>query len=218
MEGQVFQMIGLYFVYYIGIPTLIAFLLWKIKQQKDFIKAFSTYNKDQEDDVDLTLEENNKILRNLQILFVVLILISLPVLNLTFHGLQDISMHRTRYYLSDETVYPAHVDRVNEKIGPSLNTEEVLERMKKAEYEDWHLDDIRAQIDLEDILRFPGRVTVYKLASTTSMPEQIVISYSYLSPIPITRCLEFIIIEGKAFLETNRLVAYPMPPSLAAPS
>jgi len=218
MEGQIFQFIGLYFVYYIVIPALIVFTIWKIKQKKDFIKTFSLYNEDEEEKYNSTLEESNKKLKNLQILFVVLILISIPVLNITFQGLQDISMHTTRYYLSDETVYPAHIDRVEGKFGTSFDTTRVIEQMEESEYEDWYLDDIRDQIDLEEIFRFPGRITVYKLRSTTSHPEQIVITYSYFSPIPITRSIEFIIIRDKAFLETNRIIAYPMPPSLASPS
>ena len=216
MEVKVFQLIALYFIYYIGVPGLIILIIWKIKQKKDFIKTFTIYNEDQKDKSSATLEKDHKKLKYLQVLFVVLILISMPVLSLAFHGLQDISMHTTRTYLSDETVYPAHIDRVENKIGPSFNIEEVIEQMEKDR--GWYLDNIREQIDLDEITRVPGRITVYQLRPTISDCEQIVISYAHLSPIPITRSIEFIVLEGKAFLETNRLVAYPMPPSLVAPS
>jgi len=216
MEGQIFQLIGLYFVYYIGVPGLIILIIWKIKQKRDFIKTFIKYNKKQNDKYSSTLESNNKKLKNLQVLFVVLILISMPVLNLAFHGLQDISMHTSRSYLSGETVYPAHIDRVDKKMGPSFNTEDVIEQMEEDRF--WYLDDIREQIDLDEITRLPGRITVYLLRPTVSDCEQIVINYAYLSPIPVTRSIEFIVLEEKAFLETNTLVVYPLPPSMAAPT
>ncbi|MEF8874778.1 MAG: hypothetical protein V5A88_08965 [Candidatus Thermoplasmatota archaeon] len=218
MEYQIFQLIGLYFVYYIGIPGLIGLMIWKIKGKADFIKGLSIFGGEGKDKSSTQLEEENKKFKKLQVLFVVLLLVSMPVLNLTFYGLQDISMHRSRNYMSWETIFPAHVDRVKEKIGPSSDTEGVIERMEDDGNIDWYLDDIREQIDLEELTRFPGRITVYKLRRGRANTEQIVINYAYLSPIPVTRSIEFVVLQEKAFLEADRTVVYPMPPSIAAPS
>jgi len=217
MEDSIFQLIALYSVYYLAIPGLIFLIIWKIKQEKDFIKALTRHNEDKGDKFSDTLRKNSKKLKNLQILLVIFILISMPVLNLTFHGLEDTSIRRSRDY-SGRGYFPAHIDRVDEKIGPTFDSEAVIEQMTEAEFENWYLDDIREQVDLDEIFRLPGRVTVYRLGETMSEYEQIVINYAYLSPIPITRSIEFTIMEEKAFLETNRIIAYPIPPSLAAPS
>jgi len=217
MEDSIFQLIALYSLYYIAIPGLIGLMILKIKQKKDFIKALTRHNEDQGDKLATTLRKNRKKLKNLQVLLVIFILISIPALNLASHRLEEISMRRTRFYMGD-VYFPTRIDRVEEKIGPTLNSEEVIEQMKNSQSEDWYVDDILDQVDFENIFRLPGRVTVYRLAETMSEHEQIIINYAYLSPIPITRSIEFTIIEGKAFLETNTLVVYPLPPSMAAPT
>ncbi len=216
-EAGIFQLMALYFLYYIAIPVLIGLMIFKIKQKKDFIKALTRHNEDQVDKLSATLRKDRKKLKNLQILLVIFILISIPALNLASHGLEEISMRRTRFYAGG-VYFPTRIDRVEEKIGPTLNSEEVIEQMKNSQSEDWYVDDILDQVDFENIFRLPGRVTVYRLAETMSEHEQIIINYAYLSPIPITRSIEFTIIEGKAFLETNTLVVYPLPPSMAAPT
>ncbi len=218
METQLFQMIGLYFLYYIGIPGLIILTIWKIKKKTDFIKGFVIFGEKRIDRYSPLLKKHNKDLQNLQILLVIMILISMPLLNLTFYGLQDISMHRSRSYLSGETVFPGHIDRVGGKIGPSFDTDDVIEQMETDRYIDWYLGDIREQIDLDELDRFPGRITVYQIRRTMSGPEKIVVVYSYLSPVPITRSIQFIVLQEKAFLEADTTVVYPMPPSIAAPS
>jgi len=214
--AQIFQLIALYFVYYIGVPALILFIIWRIKQKRDFIQGFSIFSDEKKDKSSAVLEKNNKQLKNLKILLVIFILISIPALNLTFHGLQDISMRRSRNYMSWETEFPAHFDYVVQKIGPNFDGETVIEQMEE-DSRDWYLDDIGDQVDLGDIVSSPGRITVYRLRSTQAHPERIVITYSYLSPLPITRSIEFIVLEDKAFLEADNFIVYPMPPSTAAP-
>lgn len=216
MEKQIFQLIALYFLYYIAIPVLILSVVWKIKQNIDFIKAFTIYNEIRKNKSSAILEKNNKKLKNLKILLVIFILISIPALNLTSYGVQDISMRRTRRYMG-RGFFPGYFDRVEEKIGPTFDTEESIKQMGEEGSKEWYLDDIRDQINLDDLFRLPGRVTVYRLTSTFTYFEQIVITYNYLSPIPITRSIEFVVIDGRAFLETDDLIVYPMPPSMAAP-
>lgn len=218
MEDQIFSLIGLYFVYYLVIPGAIIFMIFKIKQKRDFIDVFTTYWGEEKEGFDHILKENKKQLKNLQVLLVIFILISMPLLNVTFYGLQDISIHSTRFYKSSQTIYPAHIDLVDEQIGPTFDKEDAIERIEEDRYGGWYLDDIRDQIDLDKLMRSPGRITIYKLQSTSSHPERVVITHSYLSPVPITRSIQFTVIAGKAFLEEDQLVVYPMPPSIAAPS
>ncbi|MBS3789960.1 MAG: hypothetical protein KGY66_03495 [Candidatus Thermoplasmatota archaeon] len=218
MEEQIFSLIGLYFIYYLVIPGTVIFIILKIKQKRDFINVFKTYWGEEKEGFDSILKENKKQLKNLQILLVIFILISMPLLNVTFYGLQDISIHSTRFYKSGNTIYPAHIDLVDEQIGPTFDKEDAIERMEEDIYGGWYLDDIRDQIDLDKLIRSPGRITIYKLKSTSSHPERVVITHAYLSPIPITRSIEFIVLEKKAFLETDNIIVYPMPPSIAAPS
>lgn len=218
MEYQIFHLIGLYFVYYLLVPALVLLTIWKIKEKIGFIKTTLILRDKRKEKSVTLLQKEKKKLRNLQVLFVVILLISMPVLNLTFHGVQDVSMHRSRNYMSWETVFPGHIDRVERKIGPSFDAEDVIEQMEDAGRVEWYLDDIREQIDLDEMTRLPGRMTVYQLRPLQADTERIVINYAYLSPLPITRSIEFMILEEKAFLEADNLVVYPMPPSMAAPS
>ncbi len=214
MPSQIFQLIGLYSLYYIGIPGLLFVTIWRIKQKSDFIKGSIKFGGKEK--VSAEIESEKSKLKKLQILFVVLLLISVPALNLTFYGIQDISMHRTRSYASEQTIFPGHIDRVGSRIGPTFDTEAVIKQMEDAEHVDWYLEDIRDQIDLDKLVRSAGRITIYKLKRTLNDHERVVINYAYLSPIPMTRYIEFVVVKGEAFLEADNLVVYPMPPSMAA--
>ncbi len=217
MEAQIFKLIGLYVIYYIIIPGLIIYIIWKIKEKRGFIKTFTLFCEPKREKSTAILEKNRKKLKNLTILLVIFILISMPALHLTSHGLQDISMHRSRNYMSGETAFPAHFDYVNSKIGPSLDREGIIEEMETAKYINWHIEDIKEQIDIDELTNPPGRITVYRFRETPADPERIVINLDYLTPIPITRSLEFVIIQGRAFLEEDKLIAYPMPPTSVSP-
>ncbi len=213
MEQQIFQLIGLYFVYYIGIPGLIIFMIWMIKRKRDFIKTSIIFREKRKGRSSPLIQEEKKKLKLLQISFVVLLLMAIPLLNLTFYGLQDVNMRRSRDYSSWETVFPGHHDLVEKRIGPSFDAEEVIEKMEEDVRMEKYLEDIRDQIDLDKLVRSPGWITVYQVRRTRAYPERIVINFGYLSPIPITRSLDFVIVEGRAFLEGDNLVVYPMPPS-----
>ncbi|MFP3872115.1 MAG: hypothetical protein ACLFVL_04465 [Candidatus Aenigmatarchaeota archaeon] len=214
MIDPLFQLIGLYFIYYVGVPSLITLTIWKIKQKHDFLKGFKTFSAENRDSS--ILKKNNKRVKILQVLLIIFILLSVPALHMTSNRLTDITMHRSRSYLSYETVFPAHVDFVAEKIGPNSDVEAVIEEMEKSTT-DWHLDDIREEVDLEEITRFPGTLTVYQMRSTVSHFEKIVINYAYFSPIPVTRSLQFTVIQEKAFLEEDKTLVYPMPPTVLSP-
>ncbi len=215
MVHQVFQLLALYLIYYLLIPGLILFTIWKIKKKGDFIKVIAMFKDGQDDKSSKLIRENKGKLRKFKVLLVVLILISIPALNLTSHLIQDVSMHRSRLYLSGETVFPGHFDLIDEKIGPSFDADEVLEKMDSGE-EDWYLESIKGEVDLDQLTRYPGRMTVYKISGSFGRQERVVINYDFLSPLPFTRSLEFIIIEEEAFLEADNTVIYPMPPSMAA--
>jgi len=218
MEAQIFQLIGLYIVYYLGIPGLIIYIIFKIKNKKDFIKVYTTFSGENKEKSSSIIEKNKKELKNFKILLIIFILISIPALHLTSHGLQDISMHRSRNYMSGETAFPAHFDYVEYKFGPSLNREDVIEQMEMDKNVNWFMDDIEEQIDIDEITDPPSRITVYRFKEIPADPIRIVITLDYLTPIPITRSIEFVVIEERAFLEEDNFIVYPMPPTMADPS
>ncbi len=218
MEAQIFKLIGLYVVYYLVIPGLTIYIILKIKEKRGFIRTFAKFNDEEIEKYSSILEKNRKKLQNLTILLVIFILISMPALHLASHNLQDISMHRRRNYLSGETIFPAHFDYVVDKIGPTIDGESVIEQMETGGYRNWHFDDIQSELDIEDITSPPSRITVYRFREISSYPQRIVITIDYLTPIPISRSIEFVVIQGRAFLEEDKFIAYPMPPTMAAPS
>ncbi|MEF8832961.1 MAG: hypothetical protein V5A66_05540 [Candidatus Thermoplasmatota archaeon] len=100
---------------------------------------------------------------------------------------------------------------VAEKIGPSYDTDSIIEEMEKNS-DFWHLEDIRSQIDLEEITKLPGQLSVYY--QDKMHWNYVLITYTYLSPIPITRVYGFRIIEeGEvAALRVAETVIYPLDP------
>ncbi|MBS3817224.1 MAG: hypothetical protein KGY76_06645 [Candidatus Thermoplasmatota archaeon] len=217
MIPEVYELLILYFLYYLGIPGLIIFVVWKMKEKRDFIESMEELNDNKIGAYSDALTDSKKNLKKIQVVFVVLFLMSMPVLNLTGNTLQNISLHSTRDYGSWETDFLAVIDRVGREIGPSFDTDEVIEQLEENK-DRWYLEDIQNQISFQEISQVPGTLAVYQLREITSDFERIVITYDYLSPIMITKYIEFIIVEDEAFLEAEKTILYPMPPSFATPS
>ncbi len=96
------------------------------------------------------------------------------------------------------------------RIEESEDELEVYE--KPSIYERWFLEDIREEIDLEQFTRFPGRLAVYYL-DKDDVGELIVITYSYLSPLPITKSFTFIVGKDEVSLYQENTIIYPSNPS-----
>jgi len=208
-------MYGLYLVYYVVLPLGVILLIREILVRKNYIRSLRSYGDERTEKNEETIEKNRAYLRKLQIFLVIFVLISLPALNFTFYSLQEITIDRERIYRGG---FGQSVVRspLQEKIGPSRDVDSVLEGMEESS-RDWHVREIKDEIDFDELTKFPGRLTAYYLEKRHPIERQIVITYSYYSPSPITRVYGFEIFDDTAYLEEEKTIVYPLDPSQVDP-
>ncbi|GEM_PF-1327297 len=214
MEEQIIRLV-LYFVYYIAFPFLLMIAIWKLWEKKNHLAGKASFSPGSEDD-----SASKDDLKKLQIFFVISLLIFMPVMNFTASNLSEIGMSRDRIYFGafgQSAIY----DPVNRKIGPSMDTDYVIEQMEeRPDY--WLVEDVQDQIDFEDITRMPGRLTVYHITKDTGW-SHIVITYHYFSPLPVIRTIGFRIYDmgeeavDEAILEVEKTIFYPLDPASSDP-
>ncbi len=96
------------------------------------------------------------------------------------------------------------------RIEESEDRLEVYERPPS--HRNWFIEGVREDVDLESLTRIPGRLGVYHL-NKRDAGEFLVITYSYLSPLPITRTFIFLVVNEEASLYQERTIVYPSDPS-----
>ncbi len=203
-----------YIAYYALFPLIIISLVWIIFKKRNFILG-TIYFGGKEDKSPSALKENLKDLKKLQVYLVVTLLLLMPLLNSTFFWLADETMDRKRVFRGEGS----YIDRpVESQIGPTFDIEKVIERMEEDDHhwEDWLLEDIRDEIDFDEITRLPGRLGVYYLRRAATRENHVIITYSYLSPIPITIVYGFNVVPEQEIiflLEGPDTLIYPMDPA-----
>ncbi len=204
----------MYFIYYILIPIGIITILAFIYKAKDFSsggsKFFYSHKKGEMD----YLEEGLISFKKFQALLVLFLLLSLPFLTFSSIFITDQSLHRERFQ-SPEAKSKDYVirDPVDKALVSTFDTRSVIEKMKKnPDY--WHTDQILEQVDLNKISQIPGRLAVYRIDHEEM--NQVIITHTYFSPIPITKSFGFVITsEGKADLVEEKTLVYPINPGAA---
>jgi len=212
----------LYFIYY-GFPLvfiILVFLTWK---RKSLVRGTSYFGRGREKDSSKTMKNKMKDIRTFQVALVIFILLFVPLAHYSFTTLSDGMMDRNRIVRGQTTIIE---EPVEDQIGPSSDTEGVIEEMKE-EYSPWIIDGIKEEIDFDEITRIPGKLGVYYLERSLGegvREHNIIITYSYFSPIPITRVYGFEVLpgngeeQGDIWLEEGpNTVIYPMDPANADP-
>lgn len=207
----------LYFIYYIVFPFGVFIPILTLWKKKEFIKGVSEFGMGRGEQSSPILKENIRYTKKLKVFLVIFLLLFIPVMNFTSSNLTEITMARDRRYfggLGQSRVY----NPIKRQIGPRLDANSVIEEMNRdSDY--WYTDDIQEQIDFDEITRIPGTMTVYYLDKREW--SHIVITYTYLSPLPITRIYGFriyeMLIEEEAILEVEETIIYPMNPSNTDP-
>jgi len=217
--NELILMYGLYIVYYLVFPLGFIILIWKIIEKRNYIEDLSDYGEERTKKNLETIEKNSKTLKKLQISLVIFILLFIPVINFTTYGLQEVTIKRDRIPLGTfrSRVYNP-VRTTNGQIGPSTDVDSVLQEMEDApEHRPWYFEDINEEIDFDELTRFPGRLAAYYLEKRDTGMEHIVITYTYFSPLPITRVYAFdvFIWEGgeEADLAEEKTIIYPLDPA-----
>ncbi len=206
--------IFLYFVYYLVFPLIFLILLGWLWKDKNYLEgSFDFFTSLQDsDNLFKNIRKKKTRIKKVQTAMVVFFLIFVPTIALSSGSMTEINMHREEFYYTGPLGgYLVTRDPVRETIGPSFNTEWVIEQMKKDPSE-WYTGQVLAQVDLKKIGKIPGRMKVYRMDFRTK--NEIIITYTYISPIPITRVFGFrISLDGEeANLVRRGTVIYPMDP------
>jgi len=205
-------MYGLYIVYYILFPVGFILLLNEILSKRDYLENLKSYGEERTKKNKKAIDETEADFKKLQVMLVVFILLLIPAVNFTFYGLQEITIDRARIYHGgfSSTLYSP----LERQIGPTTDIDSVLREMEEStDREPWYLEDIKEEIDFDDLTRFPGRLAVYYLRKRDTGMEHIVITYNYFSPLPITRVYGFNIFHDSAHLAEEDTIVYPLNPS-----
>lgn len=209
---DIVMVIGLHLIYYALLPGLLFFILYKINSKKNMIKGIGYFNKEEENDSDL--KEKKKDLKKLKVIFVVYILIFIPAVNFMSIYITETSMERERMYTGDgfrSVVY----DPVTHQIGPTSDTDSVIEEMEQNN-DTWVTEELKEEVDFDDLTNLPGMLSAYRLEKQHKRTTHIIITYHYLTPIPITRSIGFDVWDVdedvSLSLEEERTLVYPMTP------
>lgn len=80
-------------------------------------------------------------------------------------------------------------------------------------WRNWFIEEVREEVDLDRLTRLPGRLAVYFLEKRSPRERFLVVTYNYLSPLPITRTFAFSVFENEAFFVEEDIIIYPEDPS-----
>ncbi len=173
-----------YVIYYL-IPVAFIIISWKLWYDKGYLNSFWTgWNKQK-------LEKEYKKLKiklyKTIAIFVIVLLITLSIWGFVATEIIDHQLKRER--IGGSVFSPVFRDPVTHQIGPSYELDPILEEM-----EDnpgiWIPEELQGKVDFEDLTSIPGRLTVYRLRQELFGPR-IIITYTYISPLPITRAYGF---------------------------
>ncbi len=217
---QTIILYGLYLIYYFLIPIVPLILVWMIWKKDGYIRNLKSYGDQRTKKSEETIRKNERTLKKLQIGLVIFIVLSIPAINFTFYGIQEESMDRQRVvrgaFGESQIFHPLEA-----QFGPSSDVDSVLESMREDTRLDWHVDEIEETIDLDEISHIPGRLTAYYLTKREPRREKIVLTYSYYSPVPITRIYGFRLLEVDSEehldLAEEKTIFYPRDPANADP-
>lgn len=214
---------GLYLIYYsllVGF-IILPLLIWK---RKTLIKGTSYFSQGREEESSSIVKSKKKDIRIYQAVFVVFILIFMPLAHYSSTTLIDGLMDRTRIYRGQGSYLDSPVEN---QIGPNYDTDMVIEKMEEEEYywHDWIVESVKEEIDFDETTRLPGRLGVYylrrSLGGSDHRQHNVIITYSYFSPIPITRVYGFHVYPEHETISLEEdhpiTIIYPMDPADADP-
>ncbi len=118
------------------------------------------------------------------VIFLVVMIVSLPVWSFSSSVLLDMHMHGERVDVPG-AAYPPLMDPVDDKIGPTYDVDYVIEKMEESPRR-WLPSEVERHVDIKEMTRLPGILTVYRFTR-----NRYLITYSYIAPFPITETYGF---------------------------
>jgi len=205
------SLLGLYLVYYLVLPLGFIFLIWKIWQKRDELKGASEFGSRKKNSPELKKKVGE--MERLQVFFIIFLLLFIPSSTLISSQIQEVSIEYDRM-AAGGFGQSIEYRQVKRQLGPSYDTESIISEMETApSYRSWYIEDIREEVDLERLTRLPGRLAVYYLDKRETREQFVIITYSYFSPLPITRTFVFRVFDDEAFFYEENTIVYPGNPS-----
>lgn len=171
-------------IYLITVPIVITVISWKILQESrylDYMRDVERTHADRKkDEMFSVIKKMNKF----GTVFLVVMLISLPIWNVSSAFIMDMHMHGERVDVPG-AAYPPLLDPVDDKIGPTFDVDYVIERMEESPRR-WLPSEVNRHVDIEKMTRLPGILAVYRFTR-----DRYLITYTYIAPFPITETYGF---------------------------
>ncbi|MFW6305036.1 MAG: hypothetical protein ACOC1V_04600 [Candidatus Saliniplasma sp.] len=195
-------------IYFIALPLAIILIIWNVLQELRYLDYLRDVNWTKKDEKQKKMISIVKKVNKFAAIFLILILILFPLWNFTASVTLDLNMHSERVYVPDAGAYPPLMDPVVDKIGPTYDTEYVVEQMEESPRR-WLPEEVERYVDIEDLTKIPGRLAVYRFRG-----DRYLITYTYLAPYPIIQTYGFTIretVEGEEqlVLTNEQTILYP---------
>lgn len=155
------------------------------------------------------LLKNTDKMKRFQVYLVVSLLILLPAWHFSIsyatHSQAHIKITRGGFS-------PGSIDPVQWQIEPTYDTDKALDRINK-QSSTFRPDLLNKVVDLEELTKLPGKIAVYRFASPGDLGK-ILLTYTYVSPIPIVKAVGIQWVEGseQLFVKNVKTFVFPMSP------
>ncbi|MFO8109978.1 MAG: hypothetical protein R6U17_05590 [Thermoplasmata archaeon] len=153
---------------------------WKLWNDIKFVKVVKEGWKKKRLEVGIKKAETDA--KKSIVLFTVLILICLPLWGFSASGIAETRVREER--IGGSLFSPTIIDPVQSSLGPTYDTDEVIQQMQ--EDPRWKFNEISERVDLDELTSVPGRIAVYTLKD-----YRIILTYTYLTPFPMVRAFGF---------------------------
>ncbi len=171
----------LFAVYYLLIPAGLIAVSWKLWNDVGYLDIVQNRwdkNRGKKD-----IRKARTIAQKTSVIFTAFILVALPLWGFSSSEFMD---EQIRHEVIGGTVFnPAIIDPVIHSLGPSYDSEYIIEQMKENPGR-WHFEEIDEKVNFDELTSVPGRLAVYTLRD-----RRIIVTYTYLAPFPIVRAFGF---------------------------
>ncbi len=197
--------LGTFLFYYVIVPFGIIYGMWHLWDKEIGLRMTKgkkwPYYKDEKSSPKKSFD-----LKRAKTLFIVFLIISLPLWSLST---SSIAGNRLRSEIRGGTmINPIIRDPVVNTLGPSYDAASIIKKMEERQ-DFWMFDELDEVVDFDYLTKLPGRLAVYQLDR-----GRYVITYTYLSPIPMMRAYGFqfaLYEDGERILVMAREQSYMFP-------
>lgn len=212
-------------VYYVAFPAVFFVGIWLIRNRRKEIKSIKYLRRSDKIKKDEYVKKVKSRIKKYEALFLISLLLFSVGWSLISSTYCDHAMHSQMYGGKGSPKGPAYsnVDPVQYSLGPSYDTDEIINKMEK-EPGIYLPEEVKEKVDLDRLTSMPGRLAVYRLTN-----YRYVLTYTYTAPYPVIKAYGFLIYEEKVdspsgndsavqerlLLMKEQTIIYPEDPNLA---